>query len=50
MSEENNTEVKENVIYYYFANNIKLYTSNLSFAQNRAIHYGSNDVYVEKVD
>lgn len=51
MSEENNAiEIKENVIYYYYGNGTKFYTSNLSFAETRSTYYGSNEVYVEKLN
>ena len=42
-------ELKEVEMYAYVANGVKLWTSNLVFAQMRARHYGTNDIYVEVV-
>ena len=42
-------ETKEVEMYAYEANGIKLWTSNLIFAQMRARYYGSTNVYVEVV-
>jgi len=43
-------EVKEVEMYFYIVNGSKLWTSNLVFAQLRASRYGTNDVYVEKIE
>jgi hypothetical protein len=52
MSEELTQENEPKVIemYSYIANGKQLWTSNLSFAQIRADFYGTNVVYVEKVE
>ena len=52
MSEEVTQENESKVIemYSYIADKKELWTSNLSFAQIRAEFYGTNDVYVEKVE
>jgi len=52
MSEELTQENESKVIemYSYIADKKELWTSNLSFAQIRAEFYGTNDVYVEKVE
>jgi hypothetical protein len=46
MSEEIK-EVKEIEMYMYIANGKELWTSNLTFAQIRANHYGTYKVYFE---
>jgi hypothetical protein len=48
MSEEIK-EVKEIEMYSYIANGKELWTSNVTFAQIRANHYGTHKVYVEVV-
>lgn len=45
-----NEELKEVEMYGYLAYGVKLWTSNLVFAQMRARHYGTNEVYVEKYE
>jgi hypothetical protein len=44
------TEVKEVEMYYYMVNGIKLWTSNLMFAQLRASKEGTDNVFVEKIE
>jgi len=45
-----NTEVVENVMYYYYgAKGEKFYTPNGEFATDQANKYGTHEVYVEKV-
>jgi len=45
-----NEEVKEVEMYAYVANGKKIWTSNLMFAQIRANHYGTHQVYVESTN
>jgi hypothetical protein len=42
-------ETREIELYCYMANGKQLWTSNELFAQIRAHHYGSEDVYIEKI-
>lgn len=40
-------DIKEIEMYAYIADGKKLWTSNLMFAQIRAKHYGTNNIYIE---
>jgi hypothetical protein len=45
-----NEGIKEIEMYYYIVNGKQLWTSNELFAHIRANHYGSENVYIEKIN